>query len=74
MLLNAAAALYVSGRGWTMVEAAKRATEALESAAAARALAALRAAAPGGIVAGEPPVLGAPDGARPASDALSTCE
>ncbi len=48
VLLNAAAALYVSGRGWTMVEAAKRATESLESAAAARALAALRAAAPGG--------------------------
>jgi anthranilate phosphoribosyltransferase len=46
VLLNAAAALYVSGRGWTMVEAAARARAALESGAARRTLAALKAAAP----------------------------
>jgi anthranilate phosphoribosyltransferase len=48
VLLNAAAALYVSGRGWTMAEAAERARESLESGAAAQVLAALREAAPAG--------------------------
>jgi anthranilate phosphoribosyltransferase len=47
VLLNAAAALYVAGRGWTMAEAAARAREALENGGAARALAELRRAAPG---------------------------
>ena len=42
VLLNAAAALYVSGNGWTLAEAAARAREALESGGAARALAELR--------------------------------
>jgi anthranilate phosphoribosyltransferase len=46
VLLNAAAALYVAGRGWTMPEAAARAREALENGGAARALAELRRAAP----------------------------
>jgi anthranilate phosphoribosyltransferase len=46
VLLNAAAALYVAGRGWTMPEAAARARTALESGGAARALAELRRAAP----------------------------
>jgi anthranilate phosphoribosyltransferase len=55
VLLNAAAALYVSGRGWTMAEAAARARDSLESGAAMRALAALRAAAPLGAVAGRRP-------------------
>ena len=31
VLLNAAAALYVSGRGWTLAEAAARARESLEA-------------------------------------------
>ena len=47
VLLNAAAALYVAGRGWTMAEAAARAREALEDGGAARVLAELRRAAPG---------------------------
>jgi anthranilate phosphoribosyltransferase len=46
VLLNAAAALYVAGRGWTMAEAAARARVALESGGGARALAELRRAAP----------------------------
>jgi anthranilate phosphoribosyltransferase len=46
VLLNAAAALYVSGKGWTLAEAAARATESLKSGAAARVLDALRVAAP----------------------------
>jgi len=46
VLLNAAAALYVSGRGWTFGEAAGRAEEALETGAAAEALRRLRRAAP----------------------------
>jgi anthranilate phosphoribosyltransferase len=45
VLLNAAAALYVSGREWTMAEAAERARESLESGAAARVLGKLRAVA-----------------------------
>jgi len=46
VLLNAAAALYVSGNGWTMDEAAERARSALESGAARAALDRLRQAAP----------------------------
>ena len=46
VLLNAAAALYVSGRGWTLEEAVAHARDSLERGAALRALAALRAAAP----------------------------
>ena len=45
-LLNAAAALYVAGRGWSLEEAAFRARRSLESGAAAEALQRLRAAAP----------------------------
>lgn len=46
VLLNAAAALYVSGRGWTLGEATRRATEALDSGSAAEVLERLRHAAP----------------------------
>lgn len=46
VLLNAAAALYVAGQSWTMEEAAERARASLEDGAAARALGALRRAAP----------------------------
>jgi anthranilate phosphoribosyltransferase len=46
VLLNAAAALYVSGNGWSFEQAAERAREALVNGAAAQALARLRAAAP----------------------------
>jgi len=46
VLLNAAAALYVSGNGWTLEEAARRASDALDSGAAAAALDRLRSAAP----------------------------
>ncbi len=46
VVLNAAAALYVAGRGWTMADAAARARDALEQGGAAKALAALRRAAP----------------------------
>ena len=46
VLLNAAAALYVSGNGWTMQESVARARAALESGAGARVLARLREAAP----------------------------
>ena len=45
-LLNAAAALYVSGNGWSLEEAAIRAQESLASGAGAAVLARLRAAAP----------------------------
>jgi len=45
-LLNAAAALYVSGNGWSFEESAERSRKALESGAGAEALARLRAAAP----------------------------
>lgn len=46
VLLNAAAALYVSGNGWTMPESVARARAALESGAGAKVLARLREAAP----------------------------
>jgi len=46
VLLNAAAALYVSGAGWSFPEAARRAQVALDSGAGAGALDRLRAAAP----------------------------
>ncbi|MDQ3224137.1 MAG: anthranilate phosphoribosyltransferase, partial [Gemmatimonadota bacterium] len=46
VLLNAAAALYVSANGWSLDEAVERAAEALESGAAADVLSRLRAAAP----------------------------
>lgn len=46
VLLNAAAALYVSGNGWSFEQAAERAREALESGGGDAALARLRAAAP----------------------------
>jgi anthranilate phosphoribosyltransferase len=46
VLLNAAAALYVSGGGWSFAEAVRRATAALDSGAGAAALDRLRAAAP----------------------------
>ncbi|HET6578325.1 MAG TPA: anthranilate phosphoribosyltransferase [Gemmatimonadales bacterium] len=46
VLLNAAAAMYVSGNGWTFGESVGRARRALESGAGARVLAALRSAAP----------------------------
>jgi anthranilate phosphoribosyltransferase len=45
-LLNAAAALYVSGNGWSFAEAAERAQQCLADGAAAAVLARLRAAAP----------------------------
>jgi anthranilate phosphoribosyltransferase len=48
VLLNAAAALYVSGRGWTLVDAVSQARASLESGAAMQALTALRMAAPAG--------------------------
>ena len=46
VLLNAAAALYVSGNGWTLEESAARAREAMAHGAGAEVLARLRAAAP----------------------------
>ncbi len=46
VLLNAAAALYVSGRGWSLGEAVARAIESLESGEARKALERLRRAAP----------------------------
>jgi len=49
VLLNAAAALYVSGRGWTLADSAAQARASLESGAAMRALALLRSAAPAGV-------------------------
>jgi anthranilate phosphoribosyltransferase len=45
-LLNAAAALYVSGNGWTFEEAVERSRTALDSGGAARVLGRLQAAAP----------------------------
>jgi anthranilate phosphoribosyltransferase len=45
-LLNAAAALYVSGNGWSFEESVKRGQQSLEKGAAAQALERLRAAAP----------------------------
>ena len=47
VLLNAAAALYVSGRGWSMEEAVSRATDALASGAGKRVLGELRKASVG---------------------------
>ncbi|HEX6105232.1 MAG TPA: anthranilate phosphoribosyltransferase [Gemmatimonadales bacterium] len=55
VLLNAAAALYVSGRAWSMAEAVERAEEALESGAALSALERLRQAAPRGSGVGASP-------------------
>jgi anthranilate phosphoribosyltransferase len=46
VLLNAAAALYVSGNGWSLGEAAERAAAALDEGAGAEALARMRAVAP----------------------------
>ena len=46
-LLNAAAALYVSGNGWSFDESVERGEESLKKGAAAEALQRLRAAAPG---------------------------
>jgi anthranilate phosphoribosyltransferase len=46
VLLNAAAALYVSAKGWSLQEAMERAKRALDSGAAAEVLARLRKAAP----------------------------
>jgi len=46
VLLNAAAALYVSANGWSLEEAVGRSEESLASGAAARVLERLRAAAP----------------------------
>jgi anthranilate phosphoribosyltransferase len=48
VILNTAAALYVSGRGWSYQESVDRAQRALANAAGAEALARLRAAAPAG--------------------------
>jgi anthranilate phosphoribosyltransferase len=48
VLLNAACALYVSGRGWSLEEAAERATQALRDGAGMEALQRLRATAPHG--------------------------
>ncbi|HET6779425.1 MAG TPA: anthranilate phosphoribosyltransferase [Gemmatimonadales bacterium] len=45
-LLNAAAALYVSGNGWSFERAVERSREALDSGAAARVLGRLQTAAP----------------------------
>jgi anthranilate phosphoribosyltransferase len=47
VVLNAGAALFVAGKGWTLAEAIDRARQALEGGAGAGALAALRRAAPG---------------------------
>ena len=46
VLLNAAAALYVSGNGWSLSESAAKAEESLSSGAGAAVLARLRSAAP----------------------------
>jgi anthranilate phosphoribosyltransferase len=46
VLLNAAAGLYVSGRGWTFEESVERARAALETGAGSQALERLRRAAP----------------------------
>ena len=47
-LLNAAAALYVSGNGWSFEQAVERSRTALDTGAAARVLGRLRTAAPAG--------------------------
>ena len=52
VLLNAAAALYVSGNGWTMAESVERAQSALARGAGAEVLRKLRAAAPRRVEAG----------------------
>lgn len=44
LILNAAAALYVAGKGWTLEESVRRATEALDTGQAMAALERLRAA------------------------------
>ena len=67
VLLNAAAALYVSGGGWTFEEAAERATEALDRGAALAALRAPQAGVDGGVS------LRRRDGRLPATR-VSTCE
>jgi anthranilate phosphoribosyltransferase len=46
VLLNAAAALYVSGKGWSLEESVERGRRALDSGAAATVLSKVRAAAP----------------------------
>jgi anthranilate phosphoribosyltransferase len=46
VLLNAAAALYVSGNGWTLAESAERARHAMDGGGAAAVLSRLRSAAP----------------------------
>jgi anthranilate phosphoribosyltransferase len=46
LLLNAAAALYVSGRGWSLVQAMEEARRSLSSGAARQSLQRLRRAAP----------------------------
>jgi anthranilate phosphoribosyltransferase len=46
VVLNAAAGLYVAGRGWSFEEAVRRAVAAIEDGSAGRALAGLRKAAP----------------------------
>ena len=46
VLLNAAAALYVSGHGWTFGQAVEHSRKALDSGAAAEVLGRLRSAAP----------------------------
>ncbi|HUR93232.1 MAG TPA: anthranilate phosphoribosyltransferase [Gemmatimonadales bacterium] len=57
VVLNAAAALYVSGHGWSLEESASRARAAIESGAGAEVLARLRSAAPRGA---PPRTAGAP--------------
>jgi len=49
VLLNAAAGLYVSGRGWTLEESVERATRALENGAGMGVLERLRRAVPAGV-------------------------
>ncbi|HEU5039221.1 MAG TPA: hypothetical protein VFT84_00270, partial [Gemmatimonadales bacterium] len=53
VLLNAGAALYVSGNGWSIEEAMQRATDALDSGAARATLERLRRAAPRGRADGD---------------------
>jgi anthranilate phosphoribosyltransferase len=49
VLLNAGAALYVSGNGWSLAESCARAADALDGGAAARVLDALRRSAPSAL-------------------------
>jgi anthranilate phosphoribosyltransferase len=49
VLLNAAAGLYVSGRGWTLEESVERATRAMETGAGMEVLERLRRAVPAGV-------------------------